>query len=96
MARKKVVEGYGNKPVVHDHFDGSAHCVECGGHCTLTGSDMAYTALVRALFEVDAMGYPLAYYAEAQLTRAGVNVLNFRQRAKLRRPDAPRAASEGG
>ncbi len=39
------VADYSFLPKVHDHFAGSAHCVECGGHCTLTGADMAYTAL---------------------------------------------------
>lgn len=37
--------------IVHDHFDGSAHCVECGGNCVLTGGDLLATALVRELFE---------------------------------------------
>lgn len=32
---------------VHDHFDGSAHCAECGGPCRLTGVERALTEMVR-------------------------------------------------
>lgn len=32
---------------VHDHFDGSAHCVQCGGECKLTGAERLATDLVR-------------------------------------------------
>lgn len=37
--------------VVHDQFDGSAHCIECGGDCRLTGIERAYTKLVRFTLE---------------------------------------------
>jgi len=37
---------------IHDHYDGSAHCRECGGgSCQLTGLDRQITTLVRYLFE---------------------------------------------
>lgn len=36
---------------IHDHFDGSAHCVECGGPCTLTGDSLYLTRVVRDLLE---------------------------------------------
>ncbi len=36
---------------VHDHFDGSAHCVECFGKCKLAGAELALTTLVRIIFE---------------------------------------------
>jgi hypothetical protein len=32
---------------VHDHFEGSAHCVECEGPCALTGVERALTEMVR-------------------------------------------------
>lgn len=32
---------------IHDHFDGTAHCVQCQGPCRLTGDDLAVTRLVR-------------------------------------------------
>jgi hypothetical protein len=35
--------------IVHDHMDGSAHCVECGGTCVLTGADLLVTRMVRFL-----------------------------------------------
>lgn len=41
--------------VIHDHFDGSAHCVECGGFCKLTGHDHAVTAFIR--FAVESLAY---------------------------------------
>jgi hypothetical protein len=34
---------------IHDHFDGSSNCVECGGPCTLTGDSLHLTRLVRHL-----------------------------------------------
>lgn len=36
---------------IHDHFDGSAHCVECKGFCNLNGEDRAVTDLVRWTLE---------------------------------------------
>ena len=36
---------------VHDHFDGSAHCLECSGRCTLAGDELAATELIRFLLE---------------------------------------------
>ena len=36
---------------IHDHFDGSAHCMECRGPCQLTGESMFATYLVRAIVE---------------------------------------------
>lgn len=32
---------------IHDHFEGSAHCVECGGPCKLTGDARALTEMIR-------------------------------------------------
>lgn len=36
---------------IHDHFDGSAHCVECAGRCKLTGEDLAITEYIRFTME---------------------------------------------
>jgi hypothetical protein len=33
-------------PQVHDHFDGSAHCVECEARCKLAGFDLGLTQFV--------------------------------------------------
>ncbi len=51
MPRKKA-----NPPTafVHDHFDGSAHCIECGGACKLTGCELAFTSAVRFCLEREA------------------------------------------
>jgi hypothetical protein len=40
---------------IHDHFDGSANCVECGGPCQLDGSDLLATQLLRIGFEYAAL-----------------------------------------
>ena len=37
--------------IVHDHFEGSAHCVECKGYCRLAGDDRALTRFVRYVLE---------------------------------------------
>jgi len=36
---------------IHDHFHGSAHCVECGGPCNLIGEDRGVTEFVRFTLE---------------------------------------------
>ena len=36
---------------IHDHFDGSAHCVECKGHCQQTGFERGATEIVRWMLE---------------------------------------------
>ena len=70
--------------VVHDTMEGTAHCVECGGNCTLTGADAAYTALVRAAFEAEAI-YPntakVPYAIIRQFEENGVRIAQFRERA---------------
>lgn len=82
--KKKEATGYETKAVCHDHFDGSAHCVQCGGECRLTGNDMAYTALVRALCESEVYGTDVAipYLAVNQLDRSLVPLEGFRRRAR--------------
>lgn len=41
--------------MIHDHFDGSAHCVECEGPCRLQGDDRLVTNLVRWVIEFSAV-----------------------------------------
>lgn len=50
-ARKRRIRSRFDGAVIHDHFDGSAHCIECGGDCRLTGGDALATQLIRGLFE---------------------------------------------
>lgn len=37
--------------IIHDHFGGTAHCIECEGPCVLSGDDRAASALVRYTLE---------------------------------------------
>jgi hypothetical protein len=36
---------------IHDHFEGTEHCIECEGRCQLTGEDMALSEFLRNTFE---------------------------------------------
>ena len=36
---------------IHDHFDGSAHCIECRGWCQLKGDDLELTRVFRNVLE---------------------------------------------
>ncbi len=75
---------YTEKAVCHDHFDGSAHCVECKGPCRLIGTEMAYTALVRAVFDNAAfLGIAPPYSMTRQMEDSGVPVQNLWRRAKV-------------
>ncbi len=69
---------------VHDHFDGSAHCVECQGYCTLTGSDLHLTRVIRfALEQLAYAGYRPNQLLRESLEAAGVNdVEHFVARAE--------------
>jgi hypothetical protein len=82
-ANKKIVTGYYTPMTIHDHFGGYAHCVECEGSCRLTGAELGYTALVRALFEGEWYGaQPIPHAAVGQLAYAGLDVRHFRERVK--------------
>lgn len=60
---------------IHDHMDGSAHCVECAVKCKLEGAEMVLTALVRWLLESESLGYgKLAYQPKKFLIEHGVDV----------------------
>lgn len=79
--RHRIANSYDAPAVCHDHFDGASHCVECGGRCRLTGTEMAYTALVRAIFFSEALSGAWSA-ASTQIGRSGVDVTRFRERAK--------------
>ncbi len=70
--------------IVHDHFEGSAHCVECGGSCKQTGAERVLTNWARAAFEAESL-YPKRCRISWSLIRAmeesGVNVNKMRRRA---------------
>ena len=68
--------------MIHDHFDGSAHCVECDGPCKLTGDSLHLTQVVRAYFEECAITrrkpWPwMAYY----LKQTGLDINKHLRRA---------------
>lgn len=68
---------------IHDHFDGSDHCKECGGPCRLRDGDRTATELVRWMFERWARGYASAPDSMQRdtLTNAGVDIEAFKERA---------------
>lgn len=79
--RKRKV---GEAVVVHDHFDGSAHCVQCGGDCRLTGAERLLTDLVRSLLEREAMfGGVLYWLGYSAFERHGIDWQAMLVRAKL-------------
>lgn len=81
---KRNKPAYEPMPIIHDHFDGSTNCVECGGDCQLFGCDLAYSNLLRAMFEAEAYhGQKIAYMAEWCMRGANVPIEKFRERAKV-------------
>lgn len=69
---------------IHDHFDGSAHCVECGGSCKLTGATLTLTQLVRALCEAEVVwvGFRIPQFVVNVLEHGSFRLSPFRERAK--------------
>ncbi len=70
-----------NSVRVHDHFDGSAHCIECGGPCQLEGAEAALTSIIRYVFESLNYGNGISYTIQSELVALGVDMDKFRQRA---------------
>jgi hypothetical protein len=68
---------------IHDHFNGSAHCIECEGQCQLTGADRLVTNLIRFIFEQWASGYctPSLMLTET-LKESDIDFEHFKTRAK--------------
>ncbi len=56
MDTEPKIVGIENPPVkrpriIHDHFDGSEKCVDCGGPCELRGLDLFVTQLITDIME---------------------------------------------
>lgn len=69
--------------VVHDHFGGSANCVECGGPCQLSGAQRLLTEMIRWLFERAVRERRTYNMLEREtLLKAGVDPDRFLNRAK--------------
>lgn len=70
--------------MIHDNYNGTAHCVECEGSCKLTGSDRHLTAIVRALFETrhhTRAGTWMSPVLRSALEAAGVDIAHHQRRA---------------
>ncbi len=72
---------------IHDHFDGSGHCLQCGGRCTLRNGNLMSTELVRWIMLSVAAGQPLVGMVKATLENHGVEVDAFLERAKQKLSD---------
>lgn len=68
--------------IVHDHFDGASHCVQCGGKCWLTGAELVLTEMIRWEFDAISRGAAgLNRMQRATLERIGVDIEEFHARA---------------
>jgi hypothetical protein len=75
MATKQAVD-------IHDHFDGTAHCVQCGGKCQLPPAELLASGLIRDLCEQWAAGYSRPWMmVEMRIKDAGVDLPAFLRRA---------------
>jgi len=74
--------------IIHDHFDGSAHCVECSGHCALTGEARAVTEFIR--FTLDRLAYlgfrEVPHFERRAMIALGLNPDLFMERALANTP----------
>jgi len=78
--------------IIHDHYEGAAHCVECGGPCALTGDDLKVTNLIRAIVETAAFhGHGFNWLARDALNDLGVDVDAACARARLSFTDQKKA-----
>lgn len=69
--------------IIHDHFDGSARCIECEGPCRLRGTDLDVTVLVRFTLEREALdGFCWSFISKSIDSLLGRKQAQaFRQRA---------------
>lgn len=69
---------------LHDHFDGSANCVECKGPCKLKGQELLSTELLRMLFERYALSgwRELPQYEESILAKHEIDCVKLWRRAQ--------------
>jgi len=73
---------------IHDHFEGSSHCVQCGGYCCLEGDDLAVTNLLRSLFETAEyreVPIQLNFIGREAISKLGVDFNLFARRAAVAR-----------
>lgn len=69
---------------VHDHFDGSEHCLECRGPCRLRGPELVATGLARLIVESCASRrVDLNHLERAALERAGARPDMMLARARV-------------
>lgn len=70
--------------MIHDHFDGSANCVECRGPCKQTGDERTITDLVRWIFEEAEMRKRTSFSVSMSdcLNKSGVDIQYFLNRAR--------------
>lgn len=80
-----MTHGYETPVDVHDHLDGSAYCVQCGGECKLVGEAMVLAGLVRTLFEGERYHGTMPYQAQRFLENMGLNVAGWRKAAREER-----------
>ena len=72
--------------IIHAHFDGSAHCVECSGSCRLTGAARIATDLARWMCESATLHKTgLNMSEEATLRGGGVDPDKHMNRARATR-----------
>lgn len=68
---------------IHDHFDGSAHCVECGGPCRLDPESAAVTGVIRHLYEALAStGTGPNMMVRSAMEKLGLDAMGFWMRAR--------------
>ena len=81
----KISQRYGPQAcsgaAIHDHFQGSGHCVECGGACRLLGSDRALTEIVRWIYEQWFLWGGSNSWVEKTIREAGYDPDKFKKRA---------------
>ena len=61
--------------IIHDHFNGSYNCYECGGYCRLSNDNLKVTTLVRWMIAGAMHGrYNLDMLTRDALEQLGVDV----------------------
>lgn len=87
--------GFDHKAVgiAHNHINGSANCVQCGGPCQITDpTQAAYTGLIRSLLEAEEHGgVKVTYLSEHFLREHGIDLKEWR---KSKRPSATQEPGE--
>lgn len=76
---------------IHDHFDGSAHCIECAGPCHLPVSDeRAVSEMIRftlEYFTINHRGWlPMLMADSLKRLLGDTRLVEFQARAKATNP----------